>query len=238
MPQASSGLLAVLDNEGEKGQLTYDSSIKKLSFKLGAVTLLSPVLSFAANADVEVAIGYDDDDGIFMTYSINGGAPVHVNGAGPRGTNADVWTSLRVGEANGLFSNGVMDNAQIFERGLTQSERADLMQDDTPLGGLPDPEATLLWYAPFDADPVLDAGSLSAGIVTENAADENGLTKGVCVLRSDIVQQPSAVGVAKAGTRLEAGAFIAINAGSSQDTLPVAHQQQFATAWEQQTRVR
>ena len=256
--QADSGLMTMVAANGDTSRLRWDAATDTVKWVHGGSTLTTPLLAFAANAPVAWSLSYD---GTTARMSVRVGATTHVASVavGPGTTEAN-WTSMLVGAATGGFGlaafgsgvfgggsptavlGGVLDNLMVFDGPLTDAEVTTLLSSPTALGGLPTPEGRLIWYAPFDAD-VVPLGSAMAGgrryqATTEGGAtrdaDDDGLTKGLGVLRS-VVTPRSPFAVILPGTVLEVGAFLAT--AEDQDDIE-DHHRQLGAASEEKVAMR
>lgn len=130
----------------------------------------------------------------------------------------------------------VVDHAMIFDGWMTDAEAAALLTSTSPLGGLPEPEGRLVWFAPMDGDtPNPVAGSFAGGRRATSAADSLGFTRFVAVLRNGAASvDPLALQFASS-TGADFGVGLATS--GTDDTVAAMHNQ-LAGESGQQLRVR
>lgn len=256
--QADSGVIALVAANGDTSRLRWDAATDTVKWDHGGSTLTTPLLAFAAAAPVSWSISFDSTTARLV---VRVGSTTFTSSAavGPS-TSEPNWSSILVGAAttgfglaafgSGVFGGssptsalgGVLDNLMVFDGPLTDAESTALLASSTALGGLPSPEGRLVWHAPFDADVKPLGSALTAGrryqATAEGGAtrdpDDNGLTKGLGVLRS-VATSRTPFGVILPGTTFEVGAFLATT--EAQDDV-AHHHQQFAATSEQELRVR
>lgn len=211
---AGAGYLTIFDREGIwVGQVWLDEVDLRIKFRMGAHTVQSPVQAFAAGTDLVITVGYSDEDGMTLSVGAAGGAVSHA--ADPTaiapvdGTPFDFgyfvnWSRWGDGDwgdgtwgGETFYPGGVVDNGMIFERRLTEIEVEALVAAVTPLGGLPVPEAALVWYAPFDVEPIPVIPSTVDGLAVDGLADEWGFTRGLAA--TDLAWRDAGVFLARVG---------------------------------------
>lgn len=217
-------------------ELYLDAADKCLKVRvLDAIKLTSAPQSFTASADVLLGVRFSATQGLTLSVWDGSGA-AHVADL----TTTDLGVASlyeftyatnfnRFGDGtfgDGVFGgttsypDGVIDNAMIFDRWLTDTEFETLGAAVHALDGLPDPEGSLIWYGPFDTDPLPVVGAESSGRTLVGDVDDNGLQRALAYLDT--------------GHKTMA-ALLATTA--SQDTV-VDHHNQLAAASEQSVRVR
>lgn len=244
--QPSSTIAAFADSAGQIGKVDYLSSSKVIRFVLGSTTLSSAAISFSAGAFVDIAVSFSTSSGMGLSVKVGTGAVAHVSAptALDPGTTDAGYASLYLARlvSGSPFAGGLIDNVQVFERFLTESERGTLLAAATALGGLPGPEGALVLYLPFDARLVTSGSGPGGGIRNEvtieggniRNPDANGLTKGVASLDS-VVQTATGLILQRTAATARFGAFLATTA--TKDDL-TDHFRQLAADFEQEVRVR
>ena len=256
--QANSGLLSILDVSGTPVEVFFTTADNKLNLRVGATTISTPALTFAAEEPVSWAVSLGPS-GMILTVRIGLTTVQASNPSTSSGSAASTYSAFAIASVSGtpygsgaygdgpygglvtIPLNGVMDDLMIFDGPLLVPEAASLVAAAGPLDNLPDPEGRLIWYAPFDARAQPLGSQLAVGrrfeATTEGGAtrhpDEWGMTKGLAALGA--VGAISPFGISATGTRLDAVAFLATSAPG--DDVADYHVQ-FAAASEQEVRVR
>lgn len=198
---ADAGLAALLDSTGAVlASLQWFAADKTLRWTIGATVLSSAPLTFAATeiVNVQMRLGVS---GRTLTTKVDSGAVAHVrDGVSSLGGTVASISLGQVGAvvitrtyglgqfgagsyglgsvSGGAGSRGPIDNVMVFSDALTDTEAGVLASATTALGSLPQPEARLAWFAPFDQAPVT-AGSVlaSGGAVIFETTTEGGTTQ-------------------------------------------------------------
>lgn len=187
------GLVTIYDDAGvAAAQVFLDEADNKVKFRIGDSTVASSVQTFAGEDDVLVCARFSVEEGMTLSVQRQDGTVEHVADLaavdpGTTGRYAeiafygrepvvdDLYVDLYEdryggdivwGDGNSgmlRYPDAVVDNAMIFDDRISDTEFEVLGEAATPLGGLPEPEARLRWYAPFDSAPVVTLGAESAG---------------------------------------------------------------------------
>jgi hypothetical protein len=181
-------------------QVWLDPVDLKVNLRMGAKTVKSPALSFAAGGSFMVAAGFSVDDGMTLSVRAPGGSVSHASDATATDpiveaigdacyyANFSTYGDTDYGGApyggDTLFPDGVVDNDMLFRRKLSTTEVEALAAATHELDGLPTPEGDLVWYAPYDVEPLPVVSGVGDG---ESAmpVDGWGITKGVVRLDLD-----------------------------------------------------
>jgi hypothetical protein len=148
--QALSGLAAIFDTSGTQvGGLRWDDTDKRLKLTLGATTIQSAPLTFAANDGIFYCLRFSTTEGLGFSYLLPGGTLQHVAGAGQLtpGTALD-YARLAIGWQDGStwgsgtwgsgvwggwrLPQGVVDNLMLFSDRLTDTEVSALAAATSP----------------------------------------------------------------------------------------------------------
>lgn len=181
---ANAGLAALLDGASATlGSLSWFASDKTLRWTNGATVLSSAPLSFTSGGAVSIQLR-QSTIGRTLTVKVGSAAATHVTDSATIATPA-LLSLGQVGSAyvpgtlgssslgsgplgwslsgTAVFARGPIDNVGILTSALTDAEAATLSGATTALGGLPQPEGLLNWYAPFDVPPFTPGSPLAQG---------------------------------------------------------------------------
>lgn len=255
--QADSGLLGIVDIDGLVASVQFIAATDRLRFTLGAASIESDPITFAANAPIFWAASFDADEGMGFTVRV-GSTTTHYSGPSTD-PGADVYHSMALGDVRTPYGvdpygdgpyggstlmpplNGRTDNLMIFDGRLTEAERAALAVGTHRLDGIPSPEGRLVWHAPFDVVPSPPGSLLATGRRYQATAEDGatrapdawGLTKGLAALGSVTALTP--FGLSAVGTGLDVFAFLATT--DPEDDL-ADHHAQYSAASQQEVRPR
>ncbi len=242
--QAQSGLASLWDtSETRVVDSRFDMSDNKAKVTVGATTIASSALTFAANDPVFVALRFSTTDGLALSVKTPTGALQHVTAPSVitlgvldllylafRTTGAGTWGGGTWGGGTwgGLITGlGTFDNVQIFDGYLSNALVAGLSSAASALDRLTGFEGRLRWFAPFDVVP--SVGALSGGRMVEAAAGADGFKRMLASLGP-----ASSVTDGIASVDVSADYLAAL---LSTETVASAHNE-FASAYRQEVRVR
>lgn len=217
-------------------EVWLDGATSTIRFRIGAQTVVSDPITFGAVDDLCIGWRFSTEEGMALSVREADGT-IHTATdptatTPPVGTPTDVayfvnfsaWGDGAWGDGvwggETIYPGGVIDNDMIFDGWFTDAEFERLANAVTPLDGLPQPEARLVWYAPFDVEPIPLFMDELAGRIEQAEPDEYGVTRVVAFLDAG---------------RTESVAMFATD--EVLDT-PAAQHQQSAAERDQQLRVR
>jgi hypothetical protein len=182
-------------------RLLYDSTTSTFSWRVGSQTLASSPLSWDALDDLLIGVRFSSEAGMALSVRHPDGTVSHSSDSSatvaPLGVPKDMgyfvnfstWGDGNWGDGvwGGVTSypGGVIDNDMIFDGWFTDIEFERLAEAERPLDGLPQPEARLVWYAPFDVDPLPLFMGEADGRIEQAEPNEWGQTWVVAFLNSD-----------------------------------------------------
>lgn len=234
---AGAGFFTVYDADGFAiVELYLDSADAKIKLRVNdVVKLSSAAMTFAEGADLMVGARFSEDEGLALSVW-NGSAVEHHHDLTTIDLGASsfydfaYWTNFGRwgGESWGdgvwggemMYPNGTVDNGMIFDDWISDAEFEALAAATYALDGLPAPESRLIWYGPFDAQPLPTLGAEVDGRQVDPLVDGNGLQKVIAYLDDG---------------HAATAAYLARSA--LQDDV-VDHHNQLAAESEQHTRVR
>lgn len=252
--QANSGLWSLWSGGSPVGIVRWDAATKTIKWTLGANTLSTAALTFSAGQSVYWQASFSTAAGMTLSTSINGAAAVVVSNAAFVDPGAASYDSHWIGYTTTAFGSGTfgsgtfggsavtadlggaVSNAILFDGPLTAAEHAALAAATTRSAGWPAPLSRAIGYWPFAARPVPLGSAPGTGRRFESttsygstrSADGDGLTKALGVLVADTSSADSdgGFGVARTGTHLLAGAWLATT-GTNDDIAD--HHEELAT---------
>lgn len=201
------------------------------------VRLTSSVQTFAAGDDLALGLRFGVEDGLGLSIRGPDGPVEHLSLpsltdlAASRLHDVGYYVNFsRWGDGDWgdgvwggttYYPNGVIDNDMLFDGWLSEAEFETLAAATYALDGLPQPEARLVWYAPFDAEPLPAMPVIyGTGRSVDPVTDDAGFQKMIGVLD---------------GAHLHAVAALARDAANES---PADQHNQAAVAAEQTVRVR
>lgn len=242
--QAQSGLASLWDtSETRVLHSRFDTSDNRAKVTVGATTIQSSALTFAANDPVFVALRFSTSDGLALSVKTPTGTLEHVIAPSVvslgvldllylafRTTGAGTWGGGTYGGGTwgGLITGlGTFDNLQIFDGYLSNDIIASLASAASALDGITGIEGRLRWFAPFDVVP--SVGALSGGRMVESSAGADGLKRMLASLGSVYSLYGGLASVDESADYL---------AALLDDETAASVHNQFASAYSQEVRVR
>lgn len=163
------------------------------------VVLTTPAVDFSADDDVLIGLHYDGS-ALTLSWKADDGTITHTSETVAIDAasfyddtffvNFSRWGDGSWGDGvwGGVthYPGGAIDNDMVFEDGLSVNDFAGLASAASPLAGLPNPEARLRRYTPFDAQPLVSMPGLVDGLSVDPVTDDNGLTKMLAALSAGL----------------------------------------------------
>lgn len=226
-------LLSIDDASGQAVWVTYDADTLTFTLHHDTETLDITLDEFTA-APMFFEISFSTVDG--LSFSVQPDGQDLVTATDPAtvtpATTDDVFATLTLGSVAGGVGSGRFDTVQIYDQPLTTDQRADLAAATDRAAALPEPEAQLVWFAPFDTNPVPLGFVGAAGRVEAFDPDTAGFTKIAVALEN---LGSLTVGFEATDTNISVGAYLALDVDGDR---PADMHSQFAAANEQQLRIR
>lgn len=216
----------------------FESATSTFRFQVGSQTLASVAVAFEAGDELCVGPRFSETGGMSLSVRRPDGSVVHVEDASatvvPAGTPTDFAYLVGIGLAFGegafgegpfggetIYPEGVVDNDMLFAKHFDDDRFEALAAAETPLDGLGEDEPYLVWYAPFDVDPIVVLDSEADGRIEAAGPDEFGQTRVVAFINS---------------AHTETSVFLALDADL--DTPEAQHQQAAAESPQELIRAR
>lgn len=233
----TAGFLTLYDTDGvARVELYLDGADHKIKVRVNdVVKLISAALTFTADTDLLLGVRMSATEGLSLSIRDHLGAVVHLTDATLTDLGCDALYDAaylvnfsRYGDGSygdgvwggtSYFPGGVIDNDMVWRRKITSAEFEALAAATHPHDALPSPEGDLVWYAPFDVEPLPVLPAPVDGVSIDPTVGVSGFQKATLFL--DIAE-----------TKVAA----ALVADATFDTA-AAQQAQLAAAFEQSTRV-
>lgn len=226
---AGSAFLTIYDGAGlHVAKVFLDAVDKRAKFVMGARTVQSAPLTYGVGDNVLIGVSFSTVEGMKLSIGHPDGTAQHYTDpagvdpitAGFLGKVAYLINGAEWGDGDWgdgewgggtLYPEGIVSNHMRFDGLITDDEFTGLCTAVYRYDNLPQPEARLVWYAPYEAQPLVVLGGEATGRRVDGATDPEGLTKALVYLDASHSEVGAVVGRPGDAIADQHAQFIAVN---------------------------